>query len=130
MKNMKLKFIKDFKKESWFIKNKYRAARKQIGEERFIYIINKNIPGCYNRTNKLFVKNLIQYFKDNKKIITSGIAKKSEVIERKWKKYDRRFSEQIPKITGIKWKHKEYRVYLVNSCFWGAIMISIDQTSI
>lgn len=115
----KLRFIKNFNKEYWFIKNKFAEAKQQIGEKRFIYIVNQNIPIGYNKNEKIFYKNLKAYLEANKNNLIPAIKQKSKIIENRWGKFEKKFFEQAEKITKIKWKYKTYKIYFIHSCFWG-----------
>ncbi|MDP3729669.1 MAG: hypothetical protein Q8R26_02890 [bacterium] len=116
---IKLKFIKKFEKEYWFIKTKYDEAKKFIGEKRFAYIINQNIPNCYSKNKEILYKNLKQYIKTDKKIIVLNIARKGTILENKWKKIEKDFFQQTQEITKLHWQYKNYKAYLLHSCFWG-----------
>lgn len=115
----KIRFVKNFNKEYWFVKNKFAEAKQQIGEERFAYIINQNIPVGYNKNKIIFYRNLKKYLKTNKNNLIPAIKQKSEIIENRWGKFEKNFFEQAEKITGIKWKYKTYKIYFIHSCFWG-----------
>lgn len=116
---IKLKFIKKFGKEYWFIENKYNEARKFIGEKRFIYIMNQNIPNCYSKNKEIFYRNLKKYIEANKKILVLSIAREKTNLEKKWRRFEKDFFQQIQKITKLNWQHKNYKAYLLYSCFWG-----------
>jgi len=118
-RDIKIKFIIDSKKENWFINHKYGDAEKSIGKNRFIYIVNSNIPNIYNRNREIFYKNIKKYIKLNKKTINSEIHNNSRKITSRWKEFENKFFSETEKITGIKWKHKTYKTYFLYSCFWG-----------
>lgn len=118
-KKTRLKFICDFNKEFWFISNKYDEAAKLIGKKRFGYIVNQNIPNCYSENRDIFHKKLVEYLNSRKKIVIQLSKKRIVVIEKKWKKIETKFFQQMGLKTGINWKHKTYKAYMTYSCFWG-----------
>lgn len=118
MKGITLKFINNFPKNRWFIKNKFKEAEKVIGKKRFAYIMNQNIPNCCSK-NKRKYKTLKQYLAKHKKEITFDTKQKGGKLEKRWKKFEKDFFQQMEVITGIKWKYKIYKAYLLFGCFWG-----------
>jgi hypothetical protein len=116
---MKLKFIQNFEKEFWFIENKYKDAKKAIGEDRFSYIINQNIPNIYNKNKKIFYKDLKKYIRTHKQDIVTSIKQKNNKIEKRWREFEKDFFQQMEDITKTKWKYKNYNAYPLFSCFWG-----------
>lgn len=116
---MKINFINSFNEEYKFIREKYDDARGKIGEERFVFIVNQNIPNAYHKNKAIFRKNIEHYLKTNEKVLRSDIKKSSIVIKNKWRKVEASFFKKMENITGISWKHKNYNLYLLFSCFWG-----------
>jgi len=117
--NIKLKFIKSFKKEFWFVDNKYSGARKSIGKDRFFYIINHNIPNCSDGSFVSLRNKVKKHIKSNKDEIIHSINENGGKLEREWRKVENVFFQQMEEITKTKWKHKEYKIYLLFSCLWG-----------
>lgn len=119
-KNKKLNFVYGSKsKEFWFIENKFNEAKKSIGEERFAYIINQNILNSFDKDKNIFFNNLKGYIESNYKKILPEIKEKGEILEKRWKKFEKDFFLQMEKITGVKWKYNDYQCFLLYACFWG-----------
>jgi len=117
--NVKLKFIKSFEREFWFVDNNYSGARKVIGKDRFLYIVNHNIPNCSDESFSGLRDKVKEHIKSNKDEIIRLINEKGNELEKKWRKTEDAFFRQMEEATGIKWKYKEYNVYLLFSCLWG-----------
>ena len=115
----KLKFITIFDEEYKFIKEKYNDAIKKIGEERFAFIVNHNIPDAYNKNKRVLKENIGFYLSKNKKIISSDIKKSSVLIQKGWTKIEQKFFKHIQDTTGIEWKNNKYNLHLLFTCFWG-----------
>jgi hypothetical protein len=114
-----LKFIQNFEKEFWFVDNKHQEAKKRIGENLFSYIIKQNIPGLEQTDDPNLNQKIKNYLEENKSDIVSSIKEKKKRLEDKWQKVEQDFFSQTEEITGLNWKHQNYKAYLLFSCLWG-----------
>lgn len=117
--NVKLKFIKSFEREFWFVDNNYSEAKKVIGKDRFLYIINHNIPNCSDESFSDLCDKVKKHIQSSKDEIIRLIDEKGNELEKKWRKTEDIFFRQMEEATEIKWKYKKYNVYLLFSCLWG-----------
>lgn len=104
-------------KELWFVENKYNEAEKLIGNDVFKKIIRFNVLGNY--ANGDIKKTVRRYFNENKKTIRKETLETKLNLSLKWKKIEKSFFKQCEAVTGRKWLHDTYKIYLTHSCFWG-----------
>lgn len=114
-----LNFKVDFKKELWFIKEKYADAKKVIGKNQFLKIINFNIPGLYFRNYQQLIEKLYEHLKLKRQGILSRLLKQKSIYQKKWHKFEKDFFNQMEVVTGLKWQQSSYNLYFIYSCFWG-----------
>lgn len=116
--NHRLNFIVHRRKELWFLKNKFKEAEKLIGRKKFTYIIDQNVPGAVEK-GIVSPRVVISYLRKNRAELSSAMTRRSKDLERRWRKLEHPFFDQMELVTGAKWKHRRYNLYLIASCFWG-----------
>ncbi len=115
----KLNFIVNYKKEFWFIKNKYSDARKAIGKKRFGGIINFNIPEIAVDKYERMVKDVYRHTENKREDVLPKLLKQKMIYQKKWLQFGSRFFRQMEEVTGLTWRKRKYDLYFLFSCFWG-----------
>jgi len=98
--NLCLKEIKDFDK----------IRRIYEGNPYYFFYHYKNLKGKST-------KEIIKFFKNNKKEIERKLLKKKKLIEKAWMPINNIFFSEIERITENKWKYKNYECHVC--CVWG-----------
>jgi hypothetical protein len=96
----KLNFIVNYKKEFWFIENKYRDARRSIGMKLFGKIISFNIPETPINDYSRMIKHTYRHIKSRRRYILSDLLKQKKVYQKKWLRFEKNFFGQMEEITG------------------------------
>ena len=107
-------FFVDFEKDLKYIQKYFPIFRKTCGDY-FDTLIRPSYPHCYRRTDK----EILEYFKRNKKKIISENKHAGKNLKQEWNRIKYDFFKQVEQITGFKWEKKIYYCHISSSYLCG-----------
>ncbi len=110
---VKLIFYTDFN-EDLKIYKKWKL-RRFFGEKAFNYFLKEYYPEIVGKNDK----EILDYFRTNRKKLINQLKLDKKQLGKKWKKVERDFFKQVGQITGFGWKHKLYKCHLSFSFICG-----------
>lgn len=113
MDTPKLIFYTNFKKDLEIF-TKFNL-RNFFGNELFNKFLRLYYPELVGEKDK----EILKYFKENKKRLIDETEKAGKKLKKSWAQSGKDFFKQVEEITGFKWKHKIYKCHLSFSFICG-----------
>lgn len=109
-----VKFFSDFEKDLKYIQKYFPTFRKNCGDY-FDVLIKSSYPECYRKTDK----EILEYFKENRKKIIHENEISGKKLKEEWNKINDEFFKQLVQITKFKLKNKIYYCHISSSYLCG-----------